>query len=295
MRRPRLALIALAVAGGSGALGVVVATIVFAAPVGAKLTSDVDVVFPPKVTTAAATTAVSVSGGAVIPFEGSRLDELTEVTVGGVSAKFEVTSEKTATVVVPASATFDAGTAPVEFWDGESEIESPPVQVEYQAQSPVDQQMAYAFDHWNNYNVAEFGDFNPWGGDCVNFVSQTLLARGWVQTDDWYNDAQQSWTPSFVHVPSMDDWLRSNPDLGATILTLDQRDQVKVGDIVVMDWDGSGSLDHTQVVSRVSTREDGTIKIEMVGHNLDTDYRDLDVAFTEDGRTQATAYFWSIP
>ena len=80
---------------------------------------------------------------------------------------------------------------------------------------------------------------------------------------------------------------------GPNLATLDQRDQAKIGDLVVFDWDNNGSLDHIQVVSSI-TVVDGVTEIGMVGHNLDSDYRDLDTVITVD-HPGATGYFWSIP
>jgi putative amidase-like protein/IPT/TIG domain-containing protein len=276
------------------ALAAVAAAVV--APPGSPSRPQADVYFPPVVTDAAATTA-ALAGGAVVTLEGTRLDELTDVKVGGVRAELEVTSPTTATVIVPPAATYDEGTAALELWHDARKVETPEVEVVYEVQTPVDRQMAYAFDHWNDYNLAQYGDFNEWGGDCINFVSQTLVARGWQPTDEWFNDAQQDWAPAFVHVPSFDAWLRSHPEYGVTTLTLDQRDQVKIGDVVLFDWEGDGSLDHAQVVSRVTTLADGSIRIAMVGHNVDSEYRDLDVALSSAGQGQpgATAFFWSIP
>ena len=284
-----------------GAAAVVLALIALIAAIGFASSTSQAVrpdakTLPPPVVTAAETTTSSVSGGAVIALEGSRLEELTDVKVGGVQAQFEAT-DTSATVVVPPSATYDAGTATLALWDAAGKVDSPDVQVVYEVQSAVDRQMTYAFDHWNNYNLEQYGNFNDWGGDCMNFVSQTLVARGWEPTDDWFNDAQEDWAPAFVDVPSFDDWLRSHPEYGATTLTLDQRDQVKIGDVVLFDWDGDGSLDHAQVVSRVTKLANGEIRIGMVGHNLDSDYRDLDDALSSDGQggANATAFFWSIP
>ena len=284
----------LALSGSAIALAVI-AALAFAPPGSPSSRADATIPPPPKVTTAE-TATVSVSGGAVITLEGTRLEELTDVKVGGVRAQFEAT-DTSATVVVPPSATYHAGTATIDLWDAAGKVESPDVQVVYEVQSAVDRQMEYAFAHWNDYNLEQYGDFNEWGGDCINFVSQTLVARGWQPTDEWFNDAQEDWAPAFVHVPSFDAWLREHPEYGATTLTLDQRDQVKIGDVVLFDWEGDGSLDHAQVVSRVTTLADGSIRIGMVGHNLDSEYRDLDQALSADGQggPNATAFFWSIP
>ncbi len=75
-------------------------------------------------------------------------------------------------------------------------------------------------------------------------------------------------------------------------MSFDERSQVKVGDLVVFDWNDNDFLDHIQVVSAVTT-VDGVTSIKMVGHNLDTNYRDLDETITVD-HPGATGHFWSI-
>ncbi len=167
--------------------------------------------------------------------------------------------------------------------------------VDDRATPAVQQQLIYAVTYWNDYNTDLYGDFNEWGGDCQNFVSQTLVARGWKPNDEWFNDAQEDWAPAFVAVPSFDDYLREHPELGAVALTLDQRDQVKLGDVVVYDWDRDGSLDHIEVVTRIVHHDDGRITIATIGHSdINSWYRDLDHAITVE-HPGALAYFWSIP
>lgn len=162
------------------------------------------------------------------------------------------------------------------------------------AAASADKQLAYALAHWNDYNTAEYGDLNPVGGDCANFVSQTLIARGWQMNSQWYNHgAAAGWSPAWGYVPAMDGYLRSAASkLGITEYSFDQRDKVKVGDIVMFDWDDDDSLDHVQIVSSVQ-EVDGTIVIKMAGHNIDTDYRDLDETITVD-HPGAVGHFWGL-
>ena len=195
-----------------------------------------------------------------------------------------------ASTITPASADF-AGSTPL------AQVEEPIVgdATSAVASSPaVQAQLNYALAHWNNYNIADFGDLNSVGGDCQNFVSQTLLARGWTMDADWYSyDGGEDWSAAWGYVPAFDEYLRSHPERGATIATLDERDTVKIGDIVMFDWEGNGALDHVQIVSSIDV-VDGKIMIGMAGHNNDTDYRDLDATITVD-HPGATAYFWRIP
>lgn len=238
----------------------------------------------------------SLVAGEKVEITGIHLTDVTQVTFNDVAAlDVEVVDEDSIVATVPAATNYTPSTVRVEVFAGSTPVVTTRrLAYSYVSSTAVDRQMTYLFAHWNNYNVAGFGDLNPIGGDCANFVSQSLLARGWTMTDDWYNyDAGEDWADAWGHVPSFDEWLRAHPEYGATTLGLDQREQAKIGDLVVFDWDGDGVLDHIQVVSSITT-VDGETKIGMVGHNLDSDYRDLDAVLTVD-HPGATGYFWSIP
>ncbi|ROP72124.1 amidase domain-containing protein [Curtobacterium sp. PhB115] len=152
----------------------------------------------------------------------------------------------------------------------------------YAALTDVDRQLAYAMRYWKDYNLSEYGTMNPIGGDCANYVSQTLIARGWEQRSDWYNrSAGAEHSATWTYCPTMDPWLETNAaEFGLTKRTSDERDEVKVGDIVFYDWNANGSPDHTTIVSEVFTESDGTIRIKSASHNQDGPYRDLDEMIT---------------
>ncbi|WP_144715869.1 amidase domain-containing protein [Curtobacterium pusillum] len=152
----------------------------------------------------------------------------------------------------------------------------------YAALTDVDRQLQYAMAHWKDYNLAEYGTMNPIGGDCANYVSQTLIARGWEQRSDWYNrSAGAEHSATWTYCPTMDPWLTANAaEFGLTRRSLDERDKVKVGDIVFYDWNDNDSPDHTTIVSEVFTEPDGTIRIKSASHNQDGPYRDLDEMIT---------------
>ncbi|MEV8252849.1 amidase domain-containing protein [Rhodoglobus sp. NPDC076762] len=235
-------------------------------------------------------------GGESIEITGEALDDVTAVNFGGIPAtNVVVANSETLTATVPSVLDFQPATVVVEVMaDAEVVPSATPLEYTYAASTPVDVQMQYLLAHWQDYNVAEYGNLNPVGGDCANFASQSLLKRGWTMTSEWFNyDAAADWSGAWGYVPTMENWLLSNPELGATQLSFDQRDQAKVGDLVVFDWNDNDYLDHIQVVSGVST-VDGVTTIKMVGHNLDTNYRDLDETITVD-HPGATGHFWSIP
>jgi len=158
----------------------------------------------------------------------------------------------------------------------------------------VQAQLDYALAHWDekNYNTAEYGVLGI--NDCVNFASQTLIERGWQMDATWNSprngdaySASAAWRSS----TSLMNYLAGSGKV--TALTDDQRDQVKLGDIVQFDWDNSGDRDHTGIVTKVEAVGD-TVAISFAGHTLDSDFRSVDTAITVE-HPGATAYYWSVP
>ena len=156
----------------------------------------------------------------------------------------------------------------------------------------VQAQVDYMLAHWTNYNTASYGVITD--NDCVNFTSQSLIQRGWAMDANWWSKGTGS---SFTHSNA---WVSSTAFRNylassgrATALTDQQRDQVKVGDVVQFDWDNSGDRDHTGVVTRIEGSGDDIV-IYYAGHTDDTDFRSVDYAITVK-HPGATAYYWSIP
>ncbi|MGV8876328.1 MAG: amidase domain-containing protein [Rhodoglobus sp.] len=236
----------------------------------------------------------SLVGGEIIVITGTALTAETQITFGGVPASaVEVIDSENLTVTVPASADYQPATVIVGLVS-DAATASSSLTYTYAVSGPVDRQMRYLMAHWSDYNVDDYGDLNAVGGDCANFVSQSLLERGWKMSDDWFSyDSGADWSAAWGYVPSLENWLQANPDLGATVLDFDQRSEVKVGDLVVFDWNDNDFLDHIQVVSAVTT-VNGVTTIAMVGHNLDSNFRDFDDTITVE-HPDATGHFWSIP
>ncbi|WP_127792351.1 amidase domain-containing protein [Agromyces sp. LHK192] len=155
-------------------------------------------------------------------------------------------------------------------------------------------QMSYVLANWQSTEHDVFGYMTE--TDCVNFASQSLLERGWTTDDEWwYAEGGDPYAHSTAWISSTAfmEWLGEHPER-ATALTDDQRDLVKVGDIVQFDWDDSGDRDHTGIVTAVETRDDGTISIEYAGHTDATWDRTVDEAITQI-HPGGVAYYWSIP
>lgn len=226
---------------------------------------------------------------------GEALDEVRSVTFGGASAAITKRTRSSLVVTVPAAADYQPATVTVSLLDRTgAPVAALDDGYSYAATSPVGRQMAYALKYWKNYNAAEFGNLNPVGGDCANFVSQTLAARGWSMTDAWHNHgAGADWSPAWGYVPAMDDYLAANAaSLGLQRLDSDQRDQVSLGDIGIFDWGNTGARDHVEVVTAIR-HVDGKTLIEFASHNLDYSYRDLDQTLTVE-HPGATMHFWHL-
>ena len=239
----------------------------------------------------------ALSGGTEVTIEGSGFEgdsDVASVTFGTEEATdIEVVDDDTLTATSPAALDFVQGAVPVTVTlDDGSEVVSE-VQFGYEIQTPVDSQMAYAFKHWQDYNLAEWGEFPD--NDCGNFVNQTMLARGWTQNAEWYSDYATTgdYNYSWIRGNPMDAYYDSRPD--TTRYEFTDRSQLKIGDVVMLDWDpqNDNGVDHTQVISKVTTNADGSISIAMVGHTLDSTYRDLDNAVTVE-KPGGTAHFYSI-
>jgi hypothetical protein len=156
----------------------------------------------------------------------------------------------------------------------------------------VQAQLNYALTYWSDYNTDEYGVVT--GTDCVNFTSQSLIERGWTMDDAWWASGTGSDFEFSSPWVSSTAFMRYMADSGrATALTDDQRDQVKLGDVVQFDWDNSGDRDHTAIVSKIEGTGDDIV-IYYAGHTDDTDYRSVDYAITEK-HPGGTAYYWSIP
>lgn len=111
---------------------------------------------------------------------------------------------------------------------------------------------AYAERYWRTYNTA-YPDFSGRGagGDCTNFVSQSLKAGGWKHVPGyvydytrWFGTADIQ-SHSFVGVNEWS-WFALNSKRVTSLANVYQMD---VGDVLQVDFDRNGSKDHTMIVT----------------------------------------------
>ncbi|MER6563493.1 amidase domain-containing protein [Streptomyces sp. NPDC001027] len=114
---------------------------------------------------------------------------------------------------------------------------------------------AYAEKYVYTYNK-DYPDFNNHtaGGDCTNFVSQSLKAGGWKHVPGyvydytkWFGNADIQ-SDSFVGVNEWS-WFAQNSKRTTALANVYQ---LEVGDVLQMDFDRDGSKDHTMIVTAKS-------------------------------------------
>ncbi|ELP62471.1 amidase domain-containing protein [Streptomyces turgidiscabies] len=110
----------------------------------------------------------------------------------------------------------------------------------------------YAEKYWSTYNP-DYPNFNGHGagGDCTNFVSQSLKAGGWKHAPGyvydytkWFGNADIQ-SDSFVGVNEWS-WFAQNSKRTTSLAYVYQLD---VGDVLQMDFEKDGSKDHTMIVT----------------------------------------------
>lgn len=232
-------------------------------------------VVPLPTATALSSTHGHASNSRHVTMTGTNLANLAGVQVGGTAVtELTVLSPTRVRFVLPNAVDYQAKVAPITLTALSDRTARPtPLTFEYRVTNKLDRQMAYAFQHWNAYSNSTFGYLS--GSDCANFVSQTLLARGWKRTAAWFNNGPGRWSSTWVSSTAMSTWLKKQPAL-ATRLTYSQRDQVVVGDVVQFRWPGHSKTytawDHTGVVSKVVVLPNGRHDIYYVAHTLNRQY-----------------------
>jgi hypothetical protein len=215
------------------------------------------------------------SGSRTVTLTGTNLLNLAGVQVAGTPVTgLVVQSPTTARFVLPNAVDYQAKVAKVTLTARSDRTVRPtPLTFTYKVTSRLDRQMAYAFQKWNVSSNSTFGYLS--GNDCANFASQTLLARGWARSPQWFNYGVGRWSATWVSSTALSTWLKKRPDL-ATHLTYAQRDQVAVGDVVQFRWPGHAksysAWDHTGIVSKVVVLPNGRHDVYYVAHTLNRQY-----------------------
>lgn len=108
----------------------------------------------------------------------------------------------------------------------------------------------YAEKYWKNYNTA-YRRYSSVGGDCTNFVSQSLFAGGWKQVTSsredygtWYSKTSGE-SDTWIGVNEWS-WFTQTAKRTTALANAYQMD---VGDLLQMDFDRDGSKDHSMMTT----------------------------------------------
>ncbi|MHC3474407.1 amidase domain-containing protein [Streptomyces sp. 7R007] len=109
---------------------------------------------------------------------------------------------------------------------------------------------AYAEKYWKTYNTA-YRRYNSAGGDCTNFLSQSLYAGGWKQVTTSGEDYGTWWSGSSS---DSDTWIGVNEwswftQTAKRTTALANAYQMDIGDVLQMDFDKDGSKDHSMMTT----------------------------------------------
>jgi len=113
------------------------------------------------------------------------------------------------------------------------------------------------------------------GGDCTNFISQALRAGGWQDklgwyldwNNWWYNDANQ--TRTWTYAPAMFQFMQTS----GRATFLQYLNDLWVGDVLQLDFDRDGTMDHTMGVDDKTSSDLSGIFLSY--HTRDTYHRAL--------------------
>lgn len=153
----------------------------------------------------------------------------------------------------------------------------------------VNAQLEYAAAHWQTKQNIKYMYIES--NDCANFASQTLVARGLEENSKW-GQVDKVPTHSFVSATALKKYLLKLP--GFRSLTDGQRDEVKLGDLVIFDWNRSGDSDHVGVIDYIDKQPDGTVRLFFAQHSISRQYGSVDWAIQVFHPNAAVSYL-SIP
>lgn len=155
----------------------------------------------------------------------------------------------------------------------------------------VDKVSRFIAKSWNSRTNPKYG-YYP-GVNCANWASQSLLLRGFKTDSRWHPRQSRTIGASMAWISStrLRNYLVERK--GVTELTDQQRDQVKVGDLVQFDWWNKGSKEHTGIVSYIEQTSLG-IKIYYASHTAHGEYWSVDRSIRV-SYPGATVTYLSIP
>ena len=159
----------------------------------------------------------------------------------------------------------------------EPEIEINPEMLAFDKASAIEYANRWALDRNPNYY-----NFEEFGGDCTNYISQILLAGGCKMdknsvANGWYYNTPNDKSPSWTGVEYLYDYLVKEKDCGIIAVEIEPG-IIEAGDIVQLSFNGK-TFQHTPFIVSVKRDSDDSVsfdRVKICAHSFDSQNRPLD-------------------
>jgi hypothetical protein len=136
----------------------------------------------------------------------------------------------------------------------------------------------YATTYWSSYN-SSYRTYDGVGGDCTNFISQIVYAGGWTHVGSYPADdrtlpskwfyGSYTWSTSYSW-PAAHNWYQFAMQQSGRTSYLDNVWKMVQTDILQIDWEANGSIDHSMFVTTRSGSGTYATELYMTYHSVDT-------------------------
>ena len=132
---------------------------------------------------------------------------------------------------------------------------------------PYDRTAAVSYlMQWVARRNPDWAAYDDYGGNCINFASQTLYAGGIPMTYDWYWAGEEDYSYAWINVGGFTDWVTSDPsplvcDPDAAYYT------GQPGDLILMGIETARN--HATTISSLVTDEEGRTVDYLLCSNTD--------------------------
>ncbi len=140
---------------------------------------------------------------------------------------------------------------------------------------------------WAFKRNPKYLDFDKYGGDCTNFVSQCIFAgantMNYIPIYGWYYINSNKRTASWTGVNFLYNFLINNKTQGPYGEEVEEKD-IEAGDVVQLSFNGGKSYNHSLLVTE-NVRKDNNNEIKIATHTYDrfnynlSNYNWIDIRF----------------
>lgn len=137
---------------------------------------------------------------------------------------------------------------------------------------------------WANSRNSKYFDFENFGGDCTNFISQCVYAgtgvMNYTRTYGWYYNTSYDRSPSWTGVQFFYNFITKNKSVGPFATAVDISSVLK-GDVIQLG--GTNGFYHSLMITEI-IGEPNVNTIYVSTHTFDSNVRPLNTYFYEQAR-----------